>query len=135
MDWMPRERWNALVRGEGVPLCAELASGAAETEHDRTVADLRLSRLRLAANQWVPGYRVLVCAVHVREPYELPKAEQVAFFDDLMRVGRALEAVFHPAKLNFQLLGNAVPHLHAHVTPRYHGDPAPGRPLDPNLGT
>ena len=33
------------------------------------------------------------------------------------------------------LLGNAVPHLQCHITPRYYGDPAPNRPLDPNLGT
>ena len=32
--------------------------------------------------------------------------------------------------MNFQLLGNLVPHLHARIVPRYYGDPAPGRPLD-----
>ena len=35
--------------------------------------------------------------------------------------------------MNFQILGNLVPHLHAHLVPRSYGDPAPGRPLDPNL--
>ncbi len=33
-------------------------------------------------------------------------------------------------KMNFQLLGNAVPHLHCHILPRYYGDPAPSPPLD-----
>lgn len=32
--------------------------------------------------------------------------------------------------MNFQLLGNAVPHLHAHLVPRYYGDPALGMPID-----
>jgi hypothetical protein len=53
-------------------------------------------------------------------------------FDDLVRVGRALARAFRPIKLNYQILGNLVPHLHAHVQPRYYGDPAPGRPLDPS---
>jgi len=28
--WMLRERWDALVRGEGCPLCAECQSGTSE---------------------------------------------------------------------------------------------------------
>jgi diadenosine tetraphosphate (Ap4A) HIT family hydrolase len=50
-----------------------------------------------------------------------------------MRAARALDRVFAPTKMNYQILGNLVPHLHAHLVPRYHGDPAPGRPIDPNL--
>jgi hypothetical protein len=29
--WMPREKWDALVRGEGCPLCVEVASSGADT--------------------------------------------------------------------------------------------------------
>lgn len=132
--WMERTQWDALVRGEGCPLCAEVASHAAANEHGAMVADLTVSRLRLAANQWVPGYCVLICTMHVREPHVLARADSVAFFEDLVRAGQAIETVYRPDKLNFQLLGNAVPHLHAHIVPRYYGDPAPHRPLDPNLG-
>ena len=49
-----------------------------------------------------------------------------------MRVGRALEQVFASVKLNFELLGNAVPHLHCHIKPRYYGDPAGGIPIWPD---
>jgi diadenosine tetraphosphate (Ap4A) HIT family hydrolase len=31
--------------------------------------------------------------------------------------------------MNYQLLGNLVPHLHVHVVPRYLDDPAPGKPM------
>jgi diadenosine tetraphosphate (Ap4A) HIT family hydrolase len=126
--------WEALVRREGCPLCAELTAAAAANEHGSTVADLTISWLRLAANQWVSGYCVLICAVHVREPHELRRADRLAFFEDLALVGAAIESVYRPDKLNVQLLGNAVPHLHAHSVSRYYGDPAPHRPLDPNLG-
>jgi diadenosine tetraphosphate (Ap4A) HIT family hydrolase len=33
--------------------------------------------------------------------------------------------------MNVRILGNAVPHLHCHIIPRFYGDPAPGKPLDP----
>jgi diadenosine tetraphosphate (Ap4A) HIT family hydrolase len=131
-SWMPREEWDALVRGEGCPLCAEVKGTETQQGGGYRVATLRMGVLRLAANQYAPGYSVFLCKRHVREPYELPPAEYTLYFDDLMRVGRALEQVYRPAKMNFQILGNAVPHLHCHLVPRYYGDAAPGRPLDPN---
>jgi diadenosine tetraphosphate (Ap4A) HIT family hydrolase len=129
--WMPRERWDALVAGKNCPACSEVASEEPSNQEGFLVTDLDMSRLRLAANQYVQGYCVLLCRRHVREPYELSKAERGLFFEDMMRAGEALERVFSPMKMNFQILGNAVPHLHAHILPRYYGDPAPHRPLDP----
>jgi diadenosine tetraphosphate (Ap4A) HIT family hydrolase len=128
--WMPRERWESLVRGENCPLCAVIQSPEPADEYAFVVANLRLSRLHLWKNQFVSGYCTLVCTKHVREPYHLTREEQSLFFDDMMRAGQALERVFNPVKMNFQLLGNEVPHLHAHLVPRYYGDPAPSRPID-----
>ena len=34
-----------------------------------------------------------------------------------------------PIVVNYQLLGNLVPHLHVHVVPRYLDDSAPQQPL------
>ena len=34
-----------------------------------------------------------------------------------------------PVKLNYDLLGNSLPHLHTHVVPRYADDPKPGWPF------
>jgi diadenosine tetraphosphate (Ap4A) HIT family hydrolase len=48
----------------------------------------------------------------------------------VLDVGRAVQAIFTPVKLNFLTLGNWVPHLHTHVLPRYHDDPAPGGPIE-----
>jgi diadenosine tetraphosphate (Ap4A) HIT family hydrolase len=47
------------------------------------------------------------------------------------QAGRVLQRVFGADKMNYQMLGNAVPHLHAHLIPRYFTDPAPQRPIDP----
>lgn len=96
------------------------------------MAHLELSHLRLMRNQFVRGYCVLVCTEHVPEPYHLSPDEQVRFFQDLVRAAQALDCVFAPVKMNINLLGNLVPHLHAHLLPRYYDDSAPGRPIDPN---
>lgn len=129
--WIPREQWEALIRGIDCPLCAACQSDEPANDYGYTIADLHLSRLQLARNQFVPGYCVLICTRHVREPYHLTREEQSLFFDDMMHAAQALEQVFKPIKMNFQLLGNLVPHLHAHLVPRYYGDPAPGQPIDP----
>ena len=39
------------------------------------------------------------------------------------------ERLYRPVKMNLLTMGNAVPHLHTHVVPRYHDDPAPGAPI------
>jgi diadenosine tetraphosphate (Ap4A) HIT family hydrolase len=82
-------------------------------------------------NQYVVGYCVLICHRHVQEPYHLSDDEYALFFEDMKDVARAIEQVFQPIKMNFNLLGNLVPHLHIHILPRYYNDPAPGRPIDP----
>ncbi len=133
-QWRPRPQWVALVRGERCPACAEVTSTEPANDGDFFVVDLDLSRLRLAANQFVTGYCVLLCHRDVCEPYELSRHDRSLFFEDMMRVGRALEQVFTPLKMNFNILGNAVPQLDAHILPRYCGDPAPHRPIDPNRG-
>ena len=83
-------------------------------------------------NQFVPGYCVLLCLKHVREPYELEPEDCATFLDDMMRTGKALEDVFRPIKMNFERLGNGMPHLHCHIKPRFYGDLSPGIPIDQN---
>ena len=62
---------------------------------------------------------------HVSDPTELSKDEASEYFDDLLRVGRTL---YKPIKMNFEMLGNSLPHLHTHVVPRYLDDGEPGHP-------
>jgi len=134
-QWMPQDRWDQLVRGSDCLICADLQTNERVNEEGFIVVDLQISRLRLMKNQFVSGYCVLFCKKHVREPFELDPEEQRLFFDELMRVGRALDEVFAPAKMNFEILGNQTPHLHCHVKPRMYGDPAPGIPINSNAYT
>jgi diadenosine tetraphosphate (Ap4A) HIT family hydrolase len=38
-------------------------------------------------------------------------------------VARALASLYEPEKMNYEIHGNLVPHLHLHLYPRYEGDP------------
>ena len=62
---------------------------------------------------------------HVVEPTELSAPEAMRFWLELLHAGRAIERVFGPVKMNYDILGNSVPHLHVHLVPRYADDPRP----------
>ena len=63
------------------------------------------------------------------EPTQLTDEEAAAYGREVLLVGRALEQVLQPVKLNYDLLGNSLPHLHTHIVPRYADDPRPGWPF------
>lgn len=66
---------------------------------------------------------------HVADPTEMTVDEQHAWWADIEVVARAVSDVYKPCHLNYEILGNSMPHVHLHVMPRYFDDPAPGRPL------
>lgn len=131
-QWMPREQWDALVSGETCPLCVQIQADERVDAYGYTIADFQVSRLRLSTDQFIPGYCVLISKLHTREVYHLNQEDQARYFTDLMDAARAIDHVFHPIKMNLEILGNAIPHLHCHIKPRYYGDAAPGEPLYPD---
>lgn len=126
MEWS--DEFYEWKRGDGCPACAE---GRPEETDDglRFYAGATIDAY-LRKPEIQPGLSVAVWrGRHVVEPTELDADEAVAFFGELLRVVRAIEAVFKPLKLNYNILGNSVPHLHVHLVPRYEDDPRPGWPF------
>lgn len=48
-----------------------------------------------------------------------------------MLVAEAVASVVSPIKMNYEMHGNTLPHLHLHLFPRHAGDPFVGGPVDP----
>jgi diadenosine tetraphosphate (Ap4A) HIT family hydrolase len=134
MEWS--EEFYAMRAGDGCPSCAEgrpEATAWGVRYFAGTCADAYLVRADVQRGLSVVVFR----GRHVVEPTELTEAEAAVYGREVLRVGRALEAVLAPVKLNYDLLGNTVPHLHTHVVPRYADDPRPGWPFpfpDPEPG-
>ena len=76
--------------------------------------------------QFFPGYCVLVAKQHARELSGLG-IHRAAFLEEMATLAEAVEKCFQPHKLNYELLGNIVPHLHWHLFPRRADDPDPKR--------
>ena len=126
MEW-PAEFYE-VRRCVGCAVCAEGRPDA--TPHGvrfftGEVADAYLRRTAIQRGLSIVIWR----GRHVAEPTELTDEEAARYWSELLSVGRAIEQVMQPVKMNYDLLGNSLPHLHAHVVPRYEDDPRPGWPF------
>ena len=93
------------------------------------IADLPTSRVYFNEDQFFPGWVFVVLKRHAVELYELTASERAAQVEDVARVARALASVYQPVKMNYELLGNLVPHIHWHLVPRLADDPEPRGPV------
>jgi diadenosine tetraphosphate (Ap4A) HIT family hydrolase len=73
--------------------------------------------------QFYQGYCLLVSRRHAVELNELSVEERRAYLDEMCLLAQAIQTCFRPHKLNYELLGNQVPHLHWHLFPRSLDDP------------
>jgi diadenosine tetraphosphate (Ap4A) HIT family hydrolase len=93
------------------------------------IADLGQSRVYLNEDQFFPGWVFVVLKRHAVELYDLQAPERAGLIEDVTRVAQALARVYRPVKMNYELLGNQVPHIHWHLVPRLEGDPEPRWPV------
>jgi diadenosine tetraphosphate (Ap4A) HIT family hydrolase len=69
--------------------------------------------------QVLPGYCLLYPDPVVPDLNALTGDARRQFLDDMARLGDAVLAVTGAMRINYEILGNAEPALHAHVIPRY----------------
>lgn len=118
--WNLDARWEARISGTSCEFCRW--DEATRVTYPVEVARLRVSRWFLGANQYVRGYSVLVLDRHAVELYDLDTAVRQALTEDMADAGQALGRVLKPIKMNVEILGNVIPHLHCHLKPRHHHD-------------
>jgi diadenosine tetraphosphate (Ap4A) HIT family hydrolase len=76
------------------------------------------------------GVCCVVAKVHAIELYDLSDDQLLGLMRDVATYARALQAVTGAEKVNYEIHGNTVPHLHVHLYPRYLNDPFANRPID-----
>jgi diadenosine tetraphosphate (Ap4A) HIT family hydrolase len=110
------------------PFCAKLAALDALPQ-DEIVWRFPHSVALLGPWQFYHGYCVLVSRRHATELSKLPEEERQDYLDEMCLLAAAIEECFRPHKMNYELLGNQVPHLHWHLFPRFPDDPDLLRPV------
>ena len=73
--------------------------------------------------QFVRGYSLLLPDPVVADLNKLSGAARATFLSEMAAVGDAVLAVTNAVRINYEILGNTDPALHAHVFPRYADEP------------
>jgi diadenosine tetraphosphate (Ap4A) HIT family hydrolase len=124
--WEDAEAWDGLVSGRTCPICVR-------GEPTHLIAEVEGCWLTMGdeAAPALPGTCALFHPRHVVELHELSAAEAAAFMAAVQRVTALLQEASGAVKINYEVHGNTIPHLHMHFFPRYRGDPFDLGPVDP----
>jgi len=98
-------------------------------KEDHFIDDLGLSKAYLHEDQFFPGWTVVVFKRHATELFHLAPTERIQLMEEVNLVAKTLARVYEARKINYELLGNQLPHIHWHVIPRLTNDPAPLEPV------
>ena len=99
------------------------------TEPELRIAELKQCYVLLNRDQFFPGYTFVVAKEHVTELFHLDQEARATIIEEVASTAAALYKLFKPDKINYELLGNMVPHMHWHLVPRFRTDRLWPRPI------
>jgi diadenosine tetraphosphate (Ap4A) HIT family hydrolase len=82
------------------------------------ITDLKVSKLYLFKEQTYYGRCVIAYKDHAVELYDVDAVDAALLMDDIKAVGRAVNKTVNPAKVNYGMFSDKLPHLHVHVVPK-----------------
>jgi len=100
-----------------------------DDDADLRIVEMSHSYVILNRDQYFPGYTLLFTKEHVTELFHLDRTVRAGLTEEVSRIAEALYGAFSPAKINYELLGNMVPHIHWHIVPRFASEPLWPRPI------
>jgi diadenosine tetraphosphate (Ap4A) HIT family hydrolase len=93
------------------------------------IGELPLSTLLLMDDARFPWLILVPRIAGARELLDLDETDRGSLLAELSEVGRVIETLLRPDKLNIAALGNIVPQLHMHLIARYTNDVAWPQPV------
>lgn len=97
------------------------------------VTETPYANIYLNRDQKHLGRCVVAFKDHKTEYFQLTEEERNGFFKAVAQTAAAIDAVYHPAKINYATFGDFVPHVHVHVVPKYQDGLQWGAPFDDSV--
>jgi diadenosine tetraphosphate (Ap4A) HIT family hydrolase len=111
------------------PSCAEIAEVERNAGGPWAIARLRTGYVTLNPTQYYAGATFFVAKRCVAELHDLAPDERATHLLEMAAVAAAVFRAVDARKMNYEALGNSVPHLHWWLTPRHLDDPRPKGPI------
>lgn len=93
------------------------------------IGDLELCRALLMNDKRYPWIILVPMREDMRDLMDLLPGDLMLTMREINRIGRILQAMFRPDKLNVAALGNITPQLHIHVIARFEKDAGWPKPV------
>jgi diadenosine tetraphosphate (Ap4A) HIT family hydrolase len=77
----------------------------------------------LGDSQFLPGYTLLLADPVVESLNDLASEKRKVFLEEMTCIGDALLRCTDAYRVNYEILGNSDPALHAHIFPRFMSEP------------
>lgn len=112
-----------------MPLIADRVELARRGANEAVICRLPSGWAVMGDVQFLPGYCLLLADPVVSSLNDLAAASRAEFLRDMRTLGDAILQVTLAERINYEILGNSEPELHAHVFPRYATEPTDLRRL------
>ncbi|NHJ49564.1 MAG: HIT family protein [Asgard group archaeon] len=120
------EKWRSYLKTENCPIC----KNDPMPEGMEDVFELEYTWLNAEPKECIYGACHVIAKKHAIEIYDLSDKELLGFMKEVALYAKALKEVTNAIKINYEIHGNTIPHLHVHLYPRYIDDPHANRPID-----
>ncbi len=104
-------------------LIHERVEQANASQNPRVIARLASGWAVIGDTQFLRGYCLLLPDPVVGSLNDLDEAARSRFLVDMVGLGDAMLRVTDALRINYEILGNTEPALHAHLFPRYADEP------------
>jgi diadenosine tetraphosphate (Ap4A) HIT family hydrolase len=89
----------------------------------KVIARMKSGWAVIGDTQFLKGYCLLLPDPVVADLNDFTGDQHLAFLDDMVTLGQAILDVTNATRINYEMLGNLEPALHAHLFPRYDDEP------------
>ena len=122
------DQWLFQAQKENCPYCRK----EEDPSQSSTLKLFKYSELCAHPRVCLQGTCYLITREHYVELFDLGDDALLGFMKEVQVAAKVLKEVTGAFKINYEIHGNTVPHLHLHLFPRYVDDPFAGVPIDTN---